>query len=216
MVLTLRSDRNTHSFAREIAQVRRYLIILLAILIAAGILTGCGGGSNPPDELVSKVEGEIEKVQRQRLDRFLPEVYAAATDSFEAALTEISKLQEKSSGGGSYEHAERLLIFADSVLNWAGDTVAVLKEFYEARVDSFRTAAESLLDAAIAVSGNLQPSMAEDTKYQQIRRRIVDLKMQLAKGNTQYKTGVLSNAGLNYSGVARGAEEAMRELENLR
>jgi hypothetical protein len=192
------------------------LIILLAVLVAVGILTGCGGGSNPPDELVSKVEGEMENMQRQRLDRYLPEVYAAVTDSFEAALTEISELQEQTSGGGSYEHAERLLVFADSALIWADDTVAVLKEYYERRVDSLRTAAESLLDAVIAVSEDLQPSLAEDTKYQEIRRRIVNFRMQLAQGNTQYKTGVLSDAGLNYAGVARGAEEAMRELENLR
>lgn len=196
--------------------MRNSLILLLAMLITVGIMTSCGGGSsNPPDKLVAKVEGAMESVQKQRLDRYMPEVYAAAADSFQTALTQISEIRKESSDGGSYESAERLLIFADSVLTWADDSVSVLQKFYEARVESFKTDAESLLNVAIAASEDLQPSMAEDTEYQKIRRRIVNLRMQLAQGNTQYKTGIMSSAGLSYSGVADGAKKAMRELENL-
>ncbi len=198
--------------------MKLYTKFLFAMLIAAGIISGCGkGGSgdgNPPDELLEKVSGEMRSVEKQRLDRYMPKVYAMVNDSFQSASIEITRLKE-SENGGSYEHAKRLLIFSDSLLNWANDSVAVLMKYYEAQVESLKVSAATLLDSAITISESLQPTLAKDKFYQGIRRRIVDLKMQQAQGNTQYKTGVFSLAGMNYYEVAEGAKDVMFQLENL-
>jgi len=186
-------------------------LILLVSMIA--IVAGC---ASPPDRQRGAVETRLDEIQEAGLDQHLPELCAVAKDSFDAAVDEITRQEDASFFSRSYDRAERQLAFADSVLSVVADSVLRLSEALAQTIDSLREKATAMLDSATSVSVALEDDKANDPDYKSLRRRLVELTLQLGRANRAYGDESFIDAGRTYDIVIQGAEDVRRNLQALK
>jgi hypothetical protein len=188
----------------------RSLIPLIAMI---GIVAGC---ASPPDRQKDAVQAKLDSLQETKADRHLPELYAEARDSFETAINEIAKQSDVSFLSRSYDDAERQLAYADSILMLAADSASRLNEESAAKIDGLRVRATAILDSATTLVVSLEDGRADDPQYKALRRRVVDLKLQIGRANKAYNDWEFVEAEILYDVVIRGVEEVRRNLQALR
>lgn len=191
--------------------MRAYRLIPLIALIT--IITGC---ASPPDQQKDAVQAKLDSLQERKVDRHLPDLCAEARDSFDAAIDEIAKQSDASFLSRSYDHAERQLAYADSVLALVADSASRLNEALAVKIDSLREKAMSVLDSAITLVVSLEDENADDPEYKALRRRLVDFKLYIGRANKAYNDREFIEAGTMYDVVIQGVEEIRRNLQTLR
>ncbi len=192
-------------------RMKAHSLIPLIALIA--IITGC---ASPPDQQKDAVQAKLDSLQETKVDRHLPELCAEARDSFDAAIDEIAKQSDASFLSRSYDHAERQLAYADSVLTVAADSASRLNEESAAKIDSLRVRATAILDSAITLVVSLEDEKADDPDYKALRRRLVDFRLQIGRANKAYNDWEFVEAGTLYDVVIVGVEEVRRNLQTLK
>jgi hypothetical protein len=189
---------------------------ILAIALCAALLAIAGCTEQPPDQESLALSKKFDEVTKQRLDRFLPNIYAEAKDSFEAALDEITAQNEKSALSRSYEHAKSLMAYSDSLLARAADSLVALKDAYANRLADLKQNAEETVGDVFATAQKFKNNDAVEERMVEIRGKIASINVLLAKANTEYKSGLPLHAGFDYEQVIDGATELERELEDLK
>jgi len=188
-------------------------ITLLTISIIVLIFSGC---AEPPDNASTDLSARFDDVKKQRLDRYLPEIYAEAKDSFDAAMIDVSAQSEKFALTRSYDRAERLLAYSDSLLTLAGDSLATLRVVYAAKLDEFKLAAEEAMKQAFESAKKFENIDAVEEKMVDIRGKLIALNVKMAKANTEYQSGLPLNACFDYENVINGAAAIEAELKTLK
>ncbi len=184
--------------------------LVMAIAIA---LSGC---ASPPDQLKEDVSTRLDQVVEDGFDRFFPEEYSAARDTFEAATAEIAKQAEASSLSRSYDLAERKLVFADSVLTVLEDSAASLNRILENTLDSVKVVATAILDSAVSESTLLKDRYAENPDFMDARRKLADYTLRLGKANRALIDKTYIEADFYYRNVIEGATEVREKLRGLK
>jgi PBP1b-binding outer membrane lipoprotein LpoB len=192
-------------------RMKAHILVPLIALIA--IIAGC---ASPPDQQKDAMQAKLDSLQETKVERHLPELCAEARDSFDAAVDEIAKQSDVSFLSRSFDHAERQLAYADSVLTLAVDSASRLNEESAAMMDSLRVRATAILDSAITLVVSLEDEKADDPEYKALRRKLVDHKLQIGLANKAYNDSEFTEAGTIYGVVIQGAEAVRRDLQTLR
>ncbi|MBU2626061.1 MAG: hypothetical protein KKG33_10925 [candidate division Zixibacteria bacterium] len=185
----------------------------LTICIVVLLLSGC---AEPPDKASTDLSARFDNVVKQRLDRYLPEIYAEAKDSFDAATAEISAQSEKFALTRSYGRAEMLLAFSDSLLSAADDSLDALRVIYAAKLEELKLAAEEASKNVFASAKKFENIDAVEERMVVIRGKLVSLHVQMAKANTEAISGLPLNACFDYENVIHGAAAIEAELKTLK
>ncbi|MCR4438984.1 MAG: DUF4398 domain-containing protein [bacterium] len=104
----------------------RMVLPLVAVVAVLALVAGCAKAPDP--ERIDAVKAALQAAKAAEADRYVPQQYAAANDSLNAALAEIEKQNGKFAPFRKYGVAEHLLQVAEEKAKEAAQAAAVKRE----------------------------------------------------------------------------------------
>jgi len=182
------------------------LLRVWGLSMALGLLVlGC---AKVPQEAVTAARSAVDSARVAEAPLYAPEQFRAASDSLEAAMTEIEKQNSKNMFTRKYDLAEQRLIAAKQI---AESSVRLAAE-NKARVMAESQEAITMLEAAIAEAKTL---MEQAPRGKDGAAVLEAMKGEVAAVEQALATATASRAAGDYFGsrdTARAATEAVKAI----